>query len=140
MLSPEHEKLLNFIDDTTPSKVLVSSRVRGVLEGPNSVIVDIGLPTEDEAVEMLVSMAGLPSGTITPEAREIVQFCDCLPLGVPDRPGVPPHSVLYVLTLARRRRVASIGSSKACVHSPCRVRYLVQDIVRNKSSFGTPIT
>ena len=54
----EHEKLLNFIDDTTDSKVLVSSRVRGVLEGAE--IIDVGLPTEDEAVQMLLSVAGLP--------------------------------------------------------------------------------
>ena len=32
----KHEKMLNFIDDTTSSKVLVSSRVRGVLEAEAS--------------------------------------------------------------------------------------------------------
>ena len=77
----EHEELLNFIDDTTASKVLVSSRVRGVLEGAE--IVDIGLPTLDEAVQMLLSVAGLPlDAAVPPEAREVVKFCDLLPLAI----------------------------------------------------------
>jgi hypothetical protein len=78
----QHEKLLNFIDDTTGggSKVLVSSRVRGVLEGAD--IVDVGLPTEDEAVEMLLSVAGLPLDSVPPEARAVVKFCDRLPLAL----------------------------------------------------------
>lgn len=75
----EHEQQLNFIDDTTESKVLISSRVRGVLQGVE--IVDIGLPTEGEAIQMLLSVAGLPSEASPPEALEVVRFCDCLPLG-----------------------------------------------------------
>ena len=76
----KHEQQLNFIDDTNESKVLISSRVRGVLEGAE--ILDIGLPTEDEAVEMLLSVASLPLGPSLPgEALEVVRFCDCLPLG-----------------------------------------------------------
>ena len=81
MWEPSHEKLLNFIDDTTRSKVLVSSRVRGLLEGAE--IVDVGLPSEDEAVQILLSVAGLPLGTsVPPEAREVVKFCDRLPLAL----------------------------------------------------------
>lgn len=76
----EHEKHLNFVDDTTSSKVLVSSRVRGILEGAE--IVDIGLPTEDEAIQLLLSVAGLPTDAAIPEAREVVQFCDRLPLAL----------------------------------------------------------
>ena len=75
----KHEQQLNFIDDTTESKVLISSRVRGVLQGVE--IVDIGLPTEDEAVQMLLSVVGLPPETSPPEALEVVRFRDCLPLG-----------------------------------------------------------
>eukprot|EP01045_Picozoa_sp_COSAG04_P015045 COSAG04_NODE_1165_length_7994_cov_50.104370_3_plen_574_part_00 len=77
----EHEELLNFIDDTTRSKVLVSSRVRGVLEGAE--IVDVGLPTEEEAVQMLLAVAGLPlDAAAPPEAHEVCKFCDRLPLAL----------------------------------------------------------
>eukprot|EP01043_Picozoa_sp_COSAG02_P075351 COSAG02_NODE_15501_length_1165_cov_1.338649_1_plen_141_part_10 len=54
----EHEHSLNFIDDTNGSKVLVSSRVRSVLEGTE--IVDVVVPMGAEAVQMLLSVAGLP--------------------------------------------------------------------------------
>ena len=77
-----HEKLLNFIDDTTRSKVLVSSRNRSVFaEGAE--IVDIGFPTEDEAVKMLLSVAELPlDGDVPTEAIEIAKFCKHLPLAL----------------------------------------------------------
>ena len=42
----EHAQALDFIDEDTASKVVISSRVRDVLDG--SEIVDIGVPTEDE--------------------------------------------------------------------------------------------
>jgi hypothetical protein len=41
-----HAQALDFIDEDTASKVVISSRVRDVLDG--SEIVDIGVPTEDE--------------------------------------------------------------------------------------------
>jgi hypothetical protein len=86
----EHEACLNFVDDTTGSKVLVSSRVRGVLDKAtpgtprqSCTIVDVGVPGADEAVQMLFGMAGLPPGTsVAPEAVEIVRFCNRLPLAL----------------------------------------------------------
>ena len=60
------------MDGGTASKVLVSSRVRGLLGG--SEIVDVGLPNEAEAIEMLLSAAGQPAGAAAPpEARAVVQ-------------------------------------------------------------------
>ena len=79
-----HEKELNFVDRcaSNGSKVLLSSRVRTVLDGAQ--VVSIGLPSETEAVDMLLSVAGLSSGGIGSDvsaaAREIVKFCQCLPL------------------------------------------------------------
>jgi hypothetical protein len=75
-----HEDFLNFIDDTTRSKVLVSSRVRGVLDGAE--IVDIGLPNEEEAVQMLLAVAGLPFATAPHAVKEVVKLCGCLPLSL----------------------------------------------------------
>ena len=81
-----HEAALNFVDDRTGSRVLLSSRVRGVLEGGN--IVDIGFPTEEEAVEMLLTMGGVAVSSagapaaVPPEARAIVRYCNRLPLAI----------------------------------------------------------
>ena len=74
----QHERLLSLIDVTTPSKVLISSRVRGLLDGAE--VVDIGLPTEGQAVEILLSVAGLPFDSLPPQARAVVAFCGRLPL------------------------------------------------------------
>lgn len=53
----EHaEAFVNALDDNTGSKVLLSSRVRGVLEG--GTIVDIHLPSDEDAVAMLMREAG----------------------------------------------------------------------------------
>ena len=74
-------QLLDVIDDTTSSRVLLSSRVRGLLERTDD-IVDVGLPTEDEAVSMLLSTAGMKLDTTPPEALAIVKFCNLLPLAI----------------------------------------------------------
>jgi hypothetical protein len=76
------------VDGGTASKVLVSSRVRGLLAG--SEIVDVGLPNEAEAIEMLLSAAGQPAGAAAPlEARAVVQ----VPARrAPTRETVAPHS------------------------------------------------
>lgn len=72
-------ELLNCIDSTTGSKVLVSSRVRSVLEGGE--IVDVGLPTEDEAVKILLSAADWPSDAATPAgSKQVAKLAGYLPL------------------------------------------------------------
>eukprot|EP01046_Picozoa_sp_COSAG06_P037122 COSAG06_NODE_4158_length_4512_cov_4.141400_6_plen_104_part_00 len=84
VLQSAHEKLFSFLDDTTGSKVLVSSRDRGLLE--NADVIDVGLPTEDEAVQILLAVAGLPlddaAAPAPPQAQEVVKFCDRLPLAL----------------------------------------------------------
>jgi hypothetical protein len=50
-----------------------------VLEGAE--VVDVGLPTEDEAVQMLLSAAGLPLDAAPPSgSKQVVKFCGQLPL------------------------------------------------------------
>eukprot|EP01050_Picozoa_sp_SAG11_P000360 SAG11_NODE_10_length_27955_cov_15.365235_12_plen_316_part_00 len=87
----QHESLLNFVDPMTTSKVLISSRVRKLLvdgekdEQHTTAIVDINLPSEDDAVKMLVSTACLTldeDQPLPPEAKELVQLCNLLPLGI----------------------------------------------------------
>jgi hypothetical protein len=72
---PEHIAMLDVIDDMTRSKVLLSSRVRGLLLERADDVVDVGLPTEDEAVSMLLSTAGMKLATAPPEAQAIVKYC-----------------------------------------------------------------
>ena len=52
----QHADRLVFTDDTTGSKVLVSSRVRGALEG--GTVLDVGLPSDIDAVKILLNEAG----------------------------------------------------------------------------------
>jgi hypothetical protein len=88
---PEHEEQINFIDSATASKVLVSSRVHATLAAggadsstdDSSWIVQVQLPTEDQAVNMLLSTAGVSADQpAPPEARELVKFCNMLPLAI----------------------------------------------------------
>eukprot|EP01043_Picozoa_sp_COSAG02_P045312 COSAG02_NODE_4130_length_5740_cov_3.273888_4_plen_669_part_00 len=73
-------QILDVVDDTTESKVLASSRVRGVLEGAQ--VVNIELPNDDDAVQMLLSYADLQLDEPPPEALEIVKYCNHLPLAI----------------------------------------------------------
>lgn len=77
---PDMLQSLDVVDDTTESKVLMSSRVRGVLE--DAEVVDIGLPSDDDAVQMLLSYAGLDLPEPPPEVLEIVKYCNHLPLAI----------------------------------------------------------
>ena len=73
----EHSTALNFVDDATPSKVLMSSRVRETLEG--GAIVELGLPSVDDALQMLLKEAGLDEihpSLAPPEALAVVEFCN----------------------------------------------------------------
>ena len=88
-----HERLLNMIDEGSGSKVLLSSRVRQVLEGSGTKdthaektsIVDIELPSASDAVKMLLYAASLSAEGVVEapqQAHELVQFCKMLPLSI----------------------------------------------------------
>jgi hypothetical protein len=84
----EHAARLTFLDDTSSSKLLISSRVRKVLEG--CVVVEIQLPNEETAVSMLMAAAGqspVPGASAAApsapqEGRSIVRLCNLLPLAI----------------------------------------------------------
>ena len=68
-----------FLDSSTRSRALISSRLRSTLAGCD--VVDIGLPTEDEAVEILFAAASMPKSSSVPfEAKEVARLCKFLPL------------------------------------------------------------
>ena len=77
---PAHESALNFIDTSTLSKVLITTRIRG-LGGASQL--ELGVPSEEESVQLLLSSAGLAHLSSAPtEAAEIVQLVGRLPLAV----------------------------------------------------------
>eukprot|EP01045_Picozoa_sp_COSAG04_P006490 COSAG04_NODE_320_length_16877_cov_26.485401_1_plen_4766_part_00 len=77
----EHEAELSRVDARAGSKVLISTRIQGLLAGGHQV--EVGLPSMSDSVRMLMAAAdanvesGEPSGV-----REIVQLCGRLPLAL----------------------------------------------------------
>eukprot|EP01046_Picozoa_sp_COSAG06_P039278 COSAG06_NODE_4620_length_4092_cov_389.018373_2_plen_296_part_00 len=75
-----HEKELNLVDTSTPSKALVTTRIRGLGGGTQ---LELGVPSEEESVQLLLSSAGVEDIDAVPaEAAEVVQLCGRLPLAV----------------------------------------------------------
>jgi hypothetical protein len=75
-----HEAELNFIDTATVSKSLITTRIRGLGGGAE---VQLGVPSEEESVKMLLSSAGLAELNPVPsEAAAVVAICGRLPLAV----------------------------------------------------------
>ena len=78
----EVAKNFTWIDQHTNSKVLISSRVRDVLDGGQ--IFDVNVPSESDAVKMLLSTAGMDIETLQ-DRKEVVQvaeMCKRLPLSI----------------------------------------------------------
>ena len=81
---PQHEKALNFLDMDNDSRLLVTTRIRGLLK--NSAEVEMGVLPQDEALKLLLSSADMEEDTLEPEseeyriASEIVELCGRLPL------------------------------------------------------------
>eukprot|EP01047_Picozoa_sp_COSAG01_P020451 COSAG01_NODE_1164_length_11447_cov_19.221096_11_plen_618_part_00 len=77
------------MDSSTSSKVLVTTRIRGLLD--TDLVVEIGLPSQEQALEMLCRSAGMRStwhrdseadAMVPPEAAEVVELCGRLPLAL----------------------------------------------------------
>lgn len=82
----KYEKPLNVIDPDTPSKLLVTTRIRGLVKGAAEV--DVGSLSESEALDLLAATAGIDSESWEEEegarglALEVVNMCGRLALTV----------------------------------------------------------
>ena len=78
----EVAKHFTWIDQTTNSKVLISSRVRGALEGGE--IIEVTVPLVADAVKMLLSTAGMELELFQSrkEVVQVVELCKRLPLTI----------------------------------------------------------
>ena len=65
--------MLNIIDRETTSKVLVSSRISGLIKG--STEVKLALMTTAESVDLLAHGAGLDAEAIPPSLVEVARLC-----------------------------------------------------------------
>jgi len=76
----KHERSLNCIDPNSPSKVLVTTRIRGLLEGCNEM--SLNLLTTDEAVDLLLRTGHIKNAddAATAAAAQIASLCGNLPL------------------------------------------------------------
>ena len=75
----QHETELNFVDVSAGSKVLISTRMKGLLAGGHQV--EVGLPSVADSVRMLLAVAGVDAGEPT-GVREVVGLCGRLPLAL----------------------------------------------------------
>lgn len=75
-------KHFNWIDQSTNSKILLSSRIRDVLDGGQ--IIDIAAPSKTDAVKMLLSTAGMDVEAFKSreEVGQIAKLCKRLPLTI----------------------------------------------------------
>ena len=78
----EVAQLFDWIDPNTNSKILISSRVRDVLDGGQ--IIDITVPSESDAVKMLLGAAGLDVAALESrhEVVQVADMCKRLPLTI----------------------------------------------------------
>ena len=79
---PKHEKPLNCIDLDNMSRLLVTTRIRGLLK--NTTEVDVGVLGKEEALKLLLAYAEMDAGDLEEDghlkAVEIVELCGRLPL------------------------------------------------------------
>ena len=75
-----HEVALNHVDVAAQSRILVTTRIKGLLAGAAQV--ELGLPSKPEALGILLTAAGLEHLAAQPpvEAAEVVDVCGRLPL------------------------------------------------------------
>ena len=75
-------QLFSWVDPNTNSKVLISSRVREVLDGGQ--IMDIKVPSKSDSVKMLLGAAGLDIAALKSreEVAKVAEMCKRLPLTI----------------------------------------------------------
>ena len=74
-----HQQELNLVDTSTSSKTLITTRIRS-LGGASHV--ELGLPSEEQAIKLLLASAELSTSTPPAEAVEVVAICGRLPLAI----------------------------------------------------------
>jgi hypothetical protein len=74
----EHCKYIDVVDPSAGSKILVSSRISGLLSG--STEIKLSLLSISESVEMLSHAAGLDSAELSASLVEVAKCCGRLPL------------------------------------------------------------
>ena len=73
-----HELSFACIDLTTPSRLLVTTRIKGIIQEATEVELELlGL---QESVELLAGVAEIDASILPPECLEIAQLCGRLPL------------------------------------------------------------
>ena len=60
--------------------MLISTRVRGILS--NAAAVEVGVPSEEMAISIVMAAADMTGSVIPPEAAEICRLCGRLPLAL----------------------------------------------------------
>ena len=76
-----HEAELNFADVSAGSKVLISTRMQGLLAGGHQI--EVGLPSPSDSARMLLSAADVEDHSREPKGVfEIVELCGRLPLAL----------------------------------------------------------
>jgi hypothetical protein len=78
----EVAKHFKWIDQTTNSKILISSRVRNTLDGGD--VIDVAVPSKVDAVKMLLSTADMDIAALQSreEVVQIADLCKRLPLTI----------------------------------------------------------
>ena len=75
----QHAKCFDCIDTATPSKLLISTRISGLLKS-SSDEVKLALMTNEEAIDLLAHGAGLDHESIPAVVLEVVGLCGRLPV------------------------------------------------------------
>ena len=75
-------KHFTWVDHSTNSKVLISSRIRDVLEGGE--IMDVNMPSQSDAAKMLLNTAGMDVNALhrREEVVRVAELCKRLPLTI----------------------------------------------------------
>ena len=74
----QHAKCFDVIDTTTPSKLLVSTRISGLLKKSDEI--KLALMTNEEAIDLLAHGAGLDFEQLPHAIAEVASLCGRLPL------------------------------------------------------------
>ena len=78
MWDSAHEEAFACIDETTPSRLLVTTRIKGIIAHGKEV--ELELLSVTESVELLAGVAELNVSQIPPELLHIANLCGRLPL------------------------------------------------------------